>query len=244
MSLFSTTAFILRLDPLSEKDVAAALLTRDHGVVRAAVKGARGKSKRAAALQTLTEVETTLFTSEGRELARVEALEIVKSAFALTARAETAMLLPYLAESALTFVPEAEPGNEVYRLVRHVLDALEGGCDPELAARYFEVWLLRFAGLLPQDESCAACGSPLADGAAFLDPEHTGFFDDGCAPRGAVPVPANARAFLRAVRRSPLPSLARPPEAVLDALEAAAREVRRRFLGYELKSYRFLRALG
>ncbi len=213
-------------------------------MVRAVVKGARGKSRRAAALQLLTEVGVTYFRKEGQELARVESLEIVRSAFALSARAETAMLLPYLAESAITFVPESEPGTEVYRLVRHVLDALESGVDAVLAARYFEIWLLFFAGLLPQDENCAACGAPLGEGAAFLDPEHTGFFDDGCAPRGAIPISAPARALLRAIRRSKLPAIGRVSEPVLDALEEAAREVRRRFLGHELKSYRFLRTLG
>lgn len=208
------------------------------------MKGARGKTRRAAALQLLTEVEVTLFQREGQELSRVESLEIKKSAFALSTRPETAMLLPYLAESVQTFVPEHEPGGEVYRLVRHVLDALEEGTDAELAARYFEMWLLRFAGLVPEDEGCAACGEPLGSGAAFLDVAHTGFFDDGCAPRGAVAFSAPARALLRAMRRQPLPALPRPTAAALDALEAAAREVRRRFLGHELKSYRFLRSLG
>jgi recombinational DNA repair protein (RecF pathway) len=61
VSLVSTTAFILRLDVLSEKDLVAALLTREFGVVRAAVKGARGKTRRAAALQLLTEVSVTYF---------------------------------------------------------------------------------------------------------------------------------------------------------------------------------------
>lgn len=244
MSLVSTTAFVLRLDVLSEKDIAAALLTRDHGVVRAAVKGARGKTRRAAALQLLTEVSVTYFRKEGQDLARLESIEIVRSAFSLSTRAETAMLLPYLAESALTFVPESEPGGEVYRLVRHVLDALETGIDATLAARYFEVWLLFFAGLLPQDEKCAACRAPLGDGAVFLDPEHTGFFDDACAPRGAVLLSAPARDLLRSIRRRRLPLLPLPPEPVLDALEDAAREVRRRFLGHELKSYRFLRTLS
>jgi Recombinational DNA repair protein (RecF pathway) len=96
MSLVSTTAFILKLDPLSEKDLVAAVLTKDHGVVRAAVRGARGKSKRAGALQLLTEVSLTYFRREGADLARVDGLEIVTSAFDLASRAETAMLLPYL----------------------------------------------------------------------------------------------------------------------------------------------------
>lgn len=211
MALVSTTAFILKLDPLSEKDLVAALLTKDHGVVRAAVRGARGKSKRSAALQLLTEVSLLYFRKEGADLARVDGLEIVKSAFELATRPGTAMLLPYLAESALTFVPESEQGGDVYRLVRHVLDALEAGVPAPLAARYFEVWLLRFAGVLDEEEA-----------------------------------PEPARGVLASVRRLPLAALARkPPSAgALEALEDLVREARRSFLGHELKSYRFLGALG
>jgi Recombination protein O N terminal. len=40
--LLSTTAFILRVDALSEKDVAATLLTRDAGLLRAAFRGRAG----------------------------------------------------------------------------------------------------------------------------------------------------------------------------------------------------------
>ncbi len=211
MALVSTTAFILKLDPLSEKDLVAALLTRDHGVVRAAVRGARGKSRRAAALQLLTEVAVTYFRREGADLARVDSLEIARSAFGLAADPGAAMLLPYIAESALTFVPESEQGDEVYRLVRHVLDALEAGVPAPLAARYFEVWLLRFAGVLDEQEATPA-----------------------------------ARALLDAMKEKPLPDLARrpPPAGALDAVEDLVREARRAFLGHELRSYRFLGALG
>ncbi len=246
MSLFSTRAFILKLDPLSEKDLAASFLTEQGGVVRAAVRGARGKSRRSASLQLLSEVAVTLYRKEGAELARLDALELVTSAFDLASREETAMLLPYLAESALTFVPEAEPGGEVYRLVRHVLDALREGVPRALASRYFETWLLRFAGLLPEDGVCAACGEALPGGGVRLDPEIPGFVSPECAGRGAISVPASARALLAAFRKGSLKSLAaRPPDsAALATLDEVAREVRRRFLGHELKSYRFLGALG
>jgi DNA repair protein RecO (recombination protein O) len=162
MALVSTTAFILKLDPLSEKDLVVALLTREQGVVRAAVRGARGRSKRGAALQLLTEVSLTYFRKEGADLARVDGLEIVQSAYDLATNPATAMLLPYLAESALTFVPESEQGGEVYRLVRHVLDGLAEGVPAPLATRYFEAWLLRFAGVLDEDDAPEAVRSVLA----------------------------------------------------------------------------------
>ena len=246
MSLLATRAFILRLDPLSEKDLAGTFLTERDGVVRAAVRGARGKSKRAAALQLLSEVAVTFFRKEGADLSRLESVELVRSSFDLATNSGTAMLLPYLAESAATFVPESEPGDEVFRLVRHVLDALRGGAPPPLAARYFEAWLLRFTGLLPEDGACAACGEALPEGNARLDPEIPGFVSPECAGRGAISVPASARLLLKAFRTGSLPAVAARPAdaAALAALDELAREVRRRFLGHELKSYRFLGSLS
>lgn len=240
----------MRLDPISEKDLVAALLTRDGGVVRAVVKGARGKSKRAAALQLLTEVSITTFQREGQDLARLESLEILRSSFELASRAESAMLLPYISESVQTFVPESEPGGDVYRLTRHVLDALEGDVDAGVAARYFEVWLLRFAGLLPEDRECALCGRALLDlpdRSIRFDPAIPGFICAECQTHGAIPVSPETLALLNTIRRTRLTewptSRGRTPEN-LDGVENLAREVRRRFLGHELKSYRFLRSLG
>jgi len=246
MSLVTTRAFILRLDPLSEKDLVAALLTADHGVVRAAVRGARGRSRKAAALQLLSEVSVTYFRKEGADLARLDAVELVRSSFDLATRPATAMLLPYLAESAATFVPESEPGTEVFRLVRHVLDALEAGVDARLAARYFESWLLRTAGLLPDDAACAVCGERLPEGEVRLDPEIPGFVSRECAGRGTIAIAPPARALLAAFRRGKLRDVAsgRPSGAAVAAIDEVAREVRRRFLGHELKSYRFLGTLG
>jgi DNA repair protein RecO len=245
--LLSTTAFILRVDVLSEKDVALTLLTRDAGVVRAALRGGRRRFRRGALLELLTEVSVTLFRREGAELARADGLELERSAFGLASSPRTAMLLPYVAESLSTFLPEAEAAPEAYRLARHVLDALEGGAPADLAARYFEAWLLRLAGLLPGGTECASCGRDLASGGARFDPELPGLVGNECAPPGASPVPLSALALLADVRRSRLDDLARRgagDAAALRALDGLLREVRRRFLGHELKSHRFLSSLS
>ena len=247
MTLLSTTAFILRVDALSEKDVALTLLTRDAGVVRAALRGARRRFRRGALIELLTEVSVTLFQKEGADLARADGLELVRSAFGLASRAETAMLLPYVAESLSTFLPEGEAAPEAYRLARHVLDALEEGAPPDLAARYFEAWLLRIAGLLPGGTACASCGRDLATGGARFDAELPGLVGNECAPPGAVPVSGPALMLLAQVRRSRLDDLARRKAgdaASLRALDGLLCEVRRRFLGHELRSHRFLDSLS
>ena len=247
MALFSTTAFILRVDVLSEKDVALTLLTPERGVVRAALRGGRKRFRRGALVELLAEVSLTVFQKEGAELARADGLDLVKSAFSLASRAETAMLLPYLAESLSTFLPEGEAAPEAYRLARHVLDALEGGAPADLSARYFETWLLRIAGLLPGGVECASCGRDLGTGGARFDAELPGLVGNECAAPGAVAVPPAALRLLASVRRSRLDDLAARGEADpagLRALEALLGEVRRRFLGHELKSHRFLETLS
>lgn len=189
----------------------------------------------------------TLFQKEGSDLARADGLELVRSAFGLASRAETAMLLPYLAESLSTFLPEAEAAPAAYRLVRHVLDALETGAPADLSARYFEAWLLRLAGLLPGGSECAACGRDLSTGGARFDPELPGLVGSECASPGAAPVAGPALRLLAEIRRCRLDDLARREAgdaASLRALEGLLREVRRRFLGHELKSHRFLDTLG
>ena len=225
----------------------AALLTKESGLLRAVVKGARGRSKRAAALQLLTEVAVTLYRREGQELARVESIEIARSSFVLACRPESAMLLPYIAETIATFVPDSEPGGEVYRLTRLVLDALEAGVEALLVTRYFEVWMLRFAGLLPEGRTCAVCGEPLGAGPVRLDPEIPGFACAACAGRGSIPVARQSLALLKEIRRTKLTEWPGLGSGVLredlEEIESLTREVRRRFLGHELKSHRFLRSL-
>jgi DNA repair protein RecO (recombination protein O) len=246
VSLLSTTAFVLRVGVLSEKDVVLTLLTRDAGVVRAALRGGRRRYRRGALIELLAEVSVTLFQKEGADLARADGLELVKSAFALACRAETAMLLPYVAESLSTFLPEGEAAPEAYRLARHVLDALEAGAPADLSARYFEAWLLRLGGLLPGGTECATCGRDLSTGGARFDAELPGLVGNECAAPGAVPVAGAALRLLADVRRSRLDELAlreTADAASLRALEGLLCEVRRRFLGHELKSHRFLGTL-
>ncbi len=229
--------------------MAVSMLTRERGVVRAAVKGARGKSRRAAALQTLNELEVTWFQKEGAELARLDALEVLESSFSLATRPETAMLLPYIAESVLAFVPELEPGGDVYRLTAHVLHSLRAGAQPDLCLRYFETWMLRLAGVFPARAVCAACGEPFPEsGPVSLEPEIPGFVHRACAGQAATPVSSRAWRALEELRKKSLTALSSAPSQALGSaflveVGELTRDMRRRFLNHELKSYRFLQCL-
>jgi DNA repair protein RecO (recombination protein O) len=62
------------------------------------------------------------------------------------------------------FLPEHEPHDAVYRLVRMTLDAIRQNCPLNAAACYFEVWMLRLAGMFPDFFKCSVCMRPIEVG--------------------------------------------------------------------------------
>ena len=69
------------------------------------------------------------------------------------------------------FLPEHEPQDAVFRLVRMTVRALEQGCPIDFAACYFEVWMLRLAGVFPDLFACSVCSRHMdLDATRFLAP--------------------------------------------------------------------------
>lgn len=177
MGLIHTEALVLRTYKLAEADKIVLFLTKDAGVVRGVAKGARRlKNRFGASLEPFTEVSVTYFEKEGRELVSVSQTEIQRSHFALAGSSETVAALEYLSELALEFAPPHEPNERLFRMVRACLNALSE--EPERLhslVRYYEVWVLRLAGFLPDPRSCAACGVRLPGGtqreSIYIGPE-------------------------------------------------------------------------
>ena len=71
------------------------------------------------------------------------------------------------------FSPPHEVNEKLFRMVAACIEALESSPESSrLVLRYFEVWLLRLAGLFPDVRSCAECGTRLGEGdTACLDVE-------------------------------------------------------------------------
>src|SRR5262249_11059024 len=99
--------------------------------------------------------------------------EILQSHFDLAARPEVAEALAYIAEIVGEFAPPHEANERLYRMVRACLDAL--AATPHeigLVIRYFEVWVLRLAGMLPDLRSCNECEKRFGDDeSVFIDAE-------------------------------------------------------------------------
>jgi DNA repair protein RecO (recombination protein O) len=250
MRTFSGEALILDVFDLHEKDRIVTLLTREQGKKKGVAAGARRKYSRfAGQLQPLARVQVQWFEKDGRDLVRIAEVELIRPAHKLQEDLEGILLGGYLAEHMVEFVQEDEAAELPFRLLDSTVDALLAGVDRDVAARYFEAWVLRLAGIFPPPRECPVCERPFSDRGAVLPPRDEALVCPDCAASAfggaasaaaaGLPVAPDVIDFLLRVGREPLPELARrpPSEAVLRCTEEVATEVRRRFLGRELKSH-------
>ncbi|HVS02050.1 MAG TPA: DNA repair protein RecO [Thermoanaerobaculia bacterium] len=240
MRLASGEALLLEVADLQDGDRIVGFLTRREGRKRGAARGARRRYSRfAGQLQPLAKVHVAWLERDDRELVRVREVEMLRPAHRLYGDLEGILLGCYLAEQVQVFAPENDGDEVLFRLLDSTVDALLAGADRGVAARYFECWLLRLAGLLPSARECSACGGDLGGGAVWPRGGE-GLLCRRCGGGPAsLAVDPEVLAFLLLVARTALPALAADgvPTAVLGRVERLCGEIRRGFLHGELKSY-------
>lgn len=254
MRLLSSEAILLDVVDLQERDRIVTFLTPQWGAKRGVARGARGKySQFAGRLQLLARVRLTWFERDDRELVRLREVSLERPADALQRDLERLLVATYVAEHAALLAPENEPSAALFRLLDATVGALLAGGDPDLAARYFEVWALRLSGVFPASSACASCGRTWSDGAHLVEDE---LVCPDCArglareqesdPSGASSTlgAAGLRLLAEIGRSSPqrIQATAEPHSGqALRELERVNASLRRRFLGEELRSYRVMR---
>lgn len=244
MGLFTAEALILDVMDLHDRDRIVTFLTREFGKKKGVAKGARTKHSRfGGQLQPLAKAEVTWFEKEGSELGRISTVELVRPAHRLQTDLEGILLGSYLADHMLELAQENEASDHFFRLLDSTLEALLAGVDQDLAARYFEAWALRLAGVFPPPRVCPACGEPFREGeGAVLPPNGETLLCFDCGGRSGLIVAPETLCFLRRIGRESLPRLtesaeALPTAATLRQVEALCARVRRHFLQRELRSY-------
>ena len=162
MPLLESDAIILKTYPLGEADRIVAFFSREHGKVRGVANGARRmKNRFGAALEPLTHARVQFFERENRDLVRIQSAEILDSPMALFTDYDRAVFAGHLVDLTDRFLPEHQPHDAVFRLVRMMLQAVKDNCPLDIAACYFEVWMLRLAGVFPDLFRCSVCAKPL-----------------------------------------------------------------------------------
>lgn len=243
MRLQSAEAILLDVFDLHDKDRIVTFLTREQGKKKGVAQGARTKHSRfGGQLQLLSKVQVTWFEKDGRELVRLSSVELVRPAAKLLEDLDGILTASYLADHLLEFAQEDEPGELYFRLLDSTVEALLAGVDRDLAARYFEAWVLRLSGIFPAPNVCPLCGNPFPAGGAVLPAGSEALIclECGGEERGSrLAVGPETVDFLRRLGRESLQTLGeRPPSRqTLRRAEELSARVRRHFLQRELRSY-------
>jgi len=161
MALHESEAIVLRTYPLREADLLVTLFTRAEGKVRGVARSAK-KSKRrfGGALEPLTYVRAFYDVREGQELTRLDACEVLESPLSSEVSYARAVALGHIAELLVELLPDREANDAVFRLALSVLHVLTGS-EIWMPVTYFELWLTRLVGFLPELTECIACGRNL-----------------------------------------------------------------------------------
>ena len=168
MALRESEAIVLRTYPMREADLLVTLLTRAEGKVRGVARSAK-KSKRrfGGALEPLTYVRAFYDVRERQELVRLDACEVLESPLASEVTYARAVALGHIAELLDELLPDREANDAVFRLTLSVLQVLTGE-DIWMPVTYFELWLTRLVGFLPELTECVVCGRSLNGSRAYF----------------------------------------------------------------------------
>ena len=167
MPLKQSEAIVLRTYPLHEADLLVTLFTRVEGKVKGVARAAK-KSKRrfGGALEPLTLVRAYYDDREGKDLARLDSCDILESPLSHALDYPRVTALEHIAETLDELLPEREANDDIFRLTYSVLRCLQSG-PIWVPLTYFQLWLVRLIGFLPDLDECVVCGKSLAGNRAF-----------------------------------------------------------------------------
>lgn len=159
MGLVDTEGLILKSYGLAEADKIIVLLTQNEGLIRGVAKGAkRLKSKFGGSLEPFTVVNISYFQKEDRELVSIRQIDLVKSYFVNASEPLFLQKFSYLVDLLVEFAPPHDPNEKLYRMTRVCLETAAAKPDSlDTVAVYFELWILRLGGYLPNWNNCEMC---------------------------------------------------------------------------------------
>ena len=216
MALHQSDSIILKTYPLGEADRIVAFFSRDHGKLRGVANGARRRKNRfGASLEPLALSRIHFQEQENRDLVRIQSADLLDSPMKLFQDYDCAVCAARLIQLVDRFLPEHEPQDAVFRLVRVTVRALEQGCPIEFAACYFEVWMLRLAGVFPDLFLCSVCTRNLEIGEErFLAPGLQAVICSDCDHRNAAGILEEVTDLVHWILKNSLESRTASPRAL------------------------------
>jgi DNA repair protein RecO (recombination protein O) len=167
MPLKQSEAIVLRTYPLREADLLVTLFTRAEGKIKGVARAAKKSRRRfGGALEPLTLVRAHYDDREGKELARLDSCDILESPLSGELDYARIVALEHVAETLDELLPDREANDAIFRLAVSVLHQLRAG-EIWMPLTYFQLWLVRLVGFLPELGTCMSCGRTLNGSRAF-----------------------------------------------------------------------------
>ena len=155
---FQTTGLIIRQQNIGEQDKLVTVLTKDMGVLRAFVRGAKNiKNPKSAATDLLCYSNLSVF--EGKEKYIIDEASLCELFFGLRKDMEKLSLAQYFCELALHICPTQQSAEAQLSLILNALHLLSNTDKPaELVKACVELRLACLAGYMPDLVMCRGCG--------------------------------------------------------------------------------------
>jgi DNA repair protein RecO (recombination protein O) len=211
MALRESEAIVLRTYPLREADLLVTLFTRAEGKVRGVARSAKKSKKRfGGALEPLTYVRAFYDVRERQELARLDACEVLESPLASEVSYARAVALGHIAELLDELLPDHEANDAIFRLTLSVLQVLTGS-EIWMPVTYFDLWLTRLVGFLPELTECVACGRNLNGRRAYFHAMADGLMCADDKRLASSEISSESRALAAQMFRAPVQTFAGLP---------------------------------
>ncbi|MGD0830985.1 MAG: DNA repair protein RecO [Terracidiphilus sp.] len=203
MGVLNSEAVILRSWPVHEADLIVSFFTRDYGRLRGVAKSALNSRKRfGGALEPMTHARAFFAERPRQELVRLDQLEILRSPLSWPVDPLRMTVLSFYAELLDEALPDHDPQETVFRLLVAVLE-LTTIEQPWMPLTYFQLWMTRLMGLLPDIAHCTACGDLLAAGEASFNTLGDGLFCPVHRGGGASSLSADSWRLAQRMLRAP-----------------------------------------
>ena len=211
MALKQSEAIVLRTYPLREADLLVTLFTRAEGKVKGVARAAKKSRRRfGGALEPLTCVRVYYEDRERQELARLDSCDILESPLSTEMDYPRVVALEHVAEALDELLPDREANDALYRLAVSVLRQLRTG-SIWIPLTYFQLWLVRLVGFLPEIGVCSHCGQSLNDSKAFYHALSDGLMCPQHKRLASSELTAGSRAMAIEMFRMPLESFGVEP---------------------------------
>ena len=207
MPLKESEAIVLRTYPLRESDLLVTLFTRLEGKVRGVARAAKKSRRRfGGALEPLTYIKLTYEDRERQELSRLDACEVFESPLTSEVSYPRAVALGHVAELLDELSPDREANDAVFRLALSVIRRLTAE-DLWLPVTYFELWMARLMGYLPDLSECLACARVLNGSRAYFHALADGLMCPEHKRLASSEISLESRALAAQMLRAPLSKL-------------------------------------